>query len=125
MLNTHDRTNDENDRLLTGSSQHNEKVHAVDTNARIVSDAQIDVLLNAEAKIARGREVGLFQLVFLYLETFFQNLLGLFATHRTVDGDFFVSSDTKRSNRVSSCVKQTQKTHISIIFTLKSIKKKT
>jgi hypothetical protein len=35
----------------TWSTQDNKKVHAIDTNAWIVSDSQIDVFLNAKTKV--------------------------------------------------------------------------
>ena len=54
--------------LLTWSAQHNVEVHAVDTDAWVVLDAQVDVLLNAEAKVACVGEVVLAQLVLTHLD---------------------------------------------------------
>lgn len=54
---------------LTWSAQHDVEVHAVDTNAWVVLDAQVDVLLDAEAKVAGVREVVLAQLVLTHLDS--------------------------------------------------------
>ena len=40
--------------LLTSSLEHDIEVHAIDTDAWIVSDAQVNVLLDAEAKVSGG-----------------------------------------------------------------------
>jgi len=56
---------------LTWTGHDAVKVHAVDTDARIVLDAQIDVFVDTEAEVAALREVSLFQLVFLDLQTTF------------------------------------------------------
>ena len=45
------------------AAQHHVEVHAVDANAGVVLDAQINVLLDAKAKVARLGEVALPQLV--------------------------------------------------------------
>ena len=54
-------------RLLKEKDSHAAiEVHAVDTNRRIVLDAQVDVLANTESKVASLREVLLAQLILLY-----------------------------------------------------------
>lgn len=88
--------------FLTSSSQDDVEVHAVDTDARIVSNTQIDVLGDTKAEVARLRKVRALQLVLLYFETFLKNLLGLLASNCAMNGDLFVSSDTERTHRVSS-----------------------
>lgn len=86
---------------LTGSAEDNKEVHAIDTNAWIVSDAQIDVLIDAEAEVAGLREVLSLQLVFLDLQALLEDLLGLFAANGGKARDLLVSSNTERSNGVS------------------------
>ncbi len=87
---------------LTGSGHAAVEVHAVNTDGRIVLDTKIDVLADTEAEVARLAEVALAQLVFLDLEATLQDFLGLGATDGDVDGDLFVTSDTKGSDGVAS-----------------------
>lgn len=77
------------------------KVHTEDTDTRIISRTKIDVLLNTETKVARVRKVLPSQLVLLYFETTFEDLLGFGSTDGDVDSDFFVSTDTKGTDGVS------------------------
>jgi hypothetical protein len=86
---------------LTRAGHDGVKVHAVDTNRRVVLDAEINVLADAEAEVASLREVALAQLVLLDLETTLEDLLGLGATDGDVDGDLFVTADTEGTNSVS------------------------
>lgn len=64
---------------LAGTRHAAVKVHAVDANRRVVLDAEIDVLADAEAKVASLGEVALAQLVLLDLEATLKNFLGLLA----------------------------------------------
>ena len=59
------------------SAEDNVEVHPVDTNAGVVLDAQVDVLLDAEAKVSVVREVLAPQLVLLHLQASLQDLLSL------------------------------------------------
>lgn len=77
------------------------EVHAVDTDGRVVLDAQVDVLGDAEAEVARLGEVALAQLVLLDLEAALENLDGLLAADGDVDGDLFVSADAERADGVA------------------------
>lgn len=77
------------------------EVHAVDTNRRVVLDAQIDVLGDTEAEVAGLAEVALPQLVLLDLEAALENLLCLGAADGDVDGDLLVTADTEGSDSVS------------------------
>lgn len=77
------------------------EVHSVDTDSGVVLDAQIDVLADAEAEVARLREVALAQLVLLDLQATLQDLLGLGAADRDVHGDLLVTTDTEGSDGVS------------------------
>lgn len=77
------------------------EVHAVDTNRRVVLDAQVDVLRDTETKVASLGEVALAELVLLDLEATFENLLGLGATDGNVNGDFFVTTDTESTDGVA------------------------
>ena len=85
----------------TGSSHTTVKVHSVDTDAWIVLDVQINVLLNTESKVSRGREIRFLQLVFPNFESTLENLLCLGSSDGDVDRDLFVTSDTERSDCVS------------------------
>jgi hypothetical protein len=94
---------------LAGAGHAHVEVHAVDTvlrqpcplcrtivcglpNARVVLDAQVDVLADTESEVARLAEVALAEFVFLDLEATLENLLGL----GTADGDM-------DGNPVKSC----------------------
>lgn len=70
-------------------------------NARVVLDAQVDVLADTETEVARGGEVALAELVLLDLEAALEDLLGLGATDGDVDGDLFVPPDTESSDGVA------------------------
>jgi hypothetical protein len=60
------------------------------------------VFSDAEAEVASGREVSSLQLVLLDLEALLEDLFGLLASNCARDGDLFVSSNTERTNSVSS-----------------------
>merc|ERR1719229_632012 len=83
-------------------TEDNKEVHAIDANAWVILDSQVDVLLNSEAEVAVVGEVLLPQLVFLNLEAPFQDLLGLGAPDGAVDGDLLIPPDTKATNGVAS-----------------------
>lgn len=80
---------------LTGSTEDDKEVHTVDTNAWIVSDTQIDMLIDTETKVASLGKVAALQFVLLDLQALLEDLLGLLTTHGTEAGDLFVSSDTE------------------------------
>jgi len=84
-----------------GAAEHHVEVEAVDADAGVVLDAQIDVLLDAEPEVARVGEVALAQLVLAHLEAALEDLLGLGAAHRAVDGDLLVTSDAEAAHRVA------------------------
>ncbi len=86
---------------LAGAGHATVEVHAVDTDARVVLDTQVDVLADAEAEIAGFAEVALAELVLLDLQATLKNLLRLGPADRDVYGDLLVSSDAKGSNRVA------------------------
>ena len=77
------------------------EVHAVDTDRRIVLDAQIDVLGDTETEVASLAEVALAKLVLLDLEATLEDLLGLGATDGDVDGDLLVTADTEGTDGVA------------------------
>ena len=54
-------------KVLTWASKNNVEVHAVDTNTRVILDAQINVFLNTKSKVASVREIVLPQLVLTHL----------------------------------------------------------
>lgn len=53
--------------IEAGTTEHDVKVETIDTDRRVVLDAQVDVLLDTEAKVAGVREVVFAQLVLLDL----------------------------------------------------------
>ena len=71
------------------------KVHAVDTNRRVIFDAQIDVLANAKSEIACFAEVLLPQFVFLNFQASLEDLFCLRASDCNMHGDLLVTSDTE------------------------------
>ena len=71
------------------------------TDGWIVLDAQINVLLDAEAESAGLGEVALLELVLLDLQPTVEDLLGLWPTNGAVARDLFVTSDTEGSDGVS------------------------
>lgn len=77
------------------------KVHAENANRRIVLDAQIDVLADSEAKVARRAEVAAAQFVLLDLETALEDLFGFGTPHRDVHGDFLVAPDAEGAHGVA------------------------
>jgi len=104
------RASPTNNTISTRSSNHNlstayshaaVEVHAVDTDRRVVLDAQIDVLGDAETEVASLGEVALPQLVLLDLEAALENLLCLGAANCDVDGDLLVTSDTECTDGVA------------------------
>lgn len=85
------------------------EVHAVDTNARVVLDTKIDVLVDTEAEVAGLGEVPLAELVLLDLEATLKDLLGLGATDGDVDGDLFVTTDTEGTDSVAGLAYRSRK----------------
>jgi len=59
------------------------------------------MFLDTESKVSGFREVPLSKFVLLDLEATLEDLLSLRATDGNVDGDFFVTTDTERSDGVS------------------------
>lgn len=86
----------------TGTAKHHVEVQTVDTNGRVVLDAQVNVLLNAEAEIAGSGEVLTAQLVFAHLQATLEDLLGLGTANGAMDGDLLVTTNAKRAHGVAS-----------------------
>ena len=82
------------------------EVHSVDTNRRVVLDAQINVFADTEAEVASLREVALPQLIFLDLQASLENFLCLRTADSDVDGDFLVTTDTECSHSVAGLAYQ-------------------
>merc|ERR1719220_2663290 len=87
--------------VQAGPAEDDKEVHAVNANAGVILDAQVNVLLDAEAKVAVVREVLLPQLVLLHLEAPLQDLLGLGAPDGAVDGDLLIPPDSKATDGVT------------------------
>lgn len=78
-----------------------EEVHAVDTDRRVILDAQIDVFADAEAEVASLGEVALAELVLLDLEATLEDLLGLGTADGDVDSDLLVSPNAEGTDSVT------------------------
>jgi hypothetical protein len=85
---------------LTGAGHAAVEVHAVDTDAGVVLDAEIDVLRDTEAEVAGLAEVALAELVLLDLEATLEDLLSLGAADGDVDRDLFVTANAERADGV-------------------------
>lgn len=88
-------------KMLTWAAENDVEVKTIDTDGGIVLDAQIDVFLDAETKVAGGGEVVATQLVLAHLQATLQNLLGLGATHRAVHSDLLVTTDSEGAHCVA------------------------
>merc|ERR1719473_2073610 len=78
------------------------EVHAVDARRRVVLDAEVDVLGDAEAEAAGLREVLLPQLVLVDLEAALEELVRLLATHRRVDRHLLVTAHAPGPDRLAA-----------------------
>ena len=77
------------------------KVHAVDTNCRVVLDSQIDMFANTKPKVACLRKVPLLQLIFLHLETALKNFFGFRTSDCDMDSNLLVTTNTESPDCVS------------------------
>jgi len=77
------------------------EIHSVNTNRRVVLDAEIDVFADTETKVASLREVAFAKLIFLDLQSTLQNFLSLWSTDGDMYGDLFVTTDTECSDSVA------------------------
>lgn len=84
------------------TSQHHIEIHPIDTDARVVLDPQVYVLLDPKAKVALVREVVLSQLVLSHFEPLLQDLLCLGTPHGAVDSYFLITTDAKGSDSETS-----------------------
>ena len=71
------------------------EVHAKDTDRGVVPRAEVDVLLDAKAKVARLAKVLPAELVLLHLEPALEDLLRLGPPDRDVHRDLLVAPDAK------------------------------
>ena len=71
------------------------RVRALTVNAdgRVVLQAQVDVLIDAEAEVAGRGEVAVLELELLHGQTLLQDLLGLLTADGDVAGDLLVTAD--------------------------------
>lgn len=77
------------------------KIHSIDTDCRIILDAQINVLADAKTEVARLREVPLPQLVFLDFQPSLEDLFGFGTADGDVYSDLFVTADTECPDSVA------------------------
>jgi uncharacterized protein YbdZ (MbtH family) len=76
-------------------------VHTEDTDTRVVFDSQVNVLSDTESKVSSVGEVSSSQLVFLDLETTFENFFSLWSTNGDVASNLLVTSDSESSEGCS------------------------
>merc|ERR1712168_764139 len=88
--------------IVSWSSQHNVEIHSVNTNTWIIFNPEVDMFCNTEAKVSSGREVSLTQFVFLHFQPLLQDFFSFWSTHCTVDSNFLITANTKRSHGVTS-----------------------
>ena len=74
----------------------------VNADGGIVLDAQVNVLLDTEAKVSGGGEVDVSQFVFLDLEATLQDFLSLGTADGTADGNLFVTTNAEGTHGVAS-----------------------
>ena len=77
------------------------EVHAVDSDGRIILDAEIDVLRDAETEVAGLAEVSLPQFVLFHLQTTLEDLFCFGSTYSDVNGDLLVTADAEGADGVS------------------------
>ena len=77
------------------AAQHHIEIHAVDAYAGVVLDPQINVLLDAKAKVASSREIVLAQFVLLDLQPLLQYFLRFGPPDCTMNGDLLIPPDAK------------------------------
>ena len=78
------------------------EIHSVDTDRWVVFDTKINMFADTEAKVPGLGKVFSLQLVLLDFETTLKNLLGFRSADSDVDGNLFVTADTKCADSVSS-----------------------
>lgn len=89
------------------------EVHSVNTNRRIIFDAQIDMFADAETEIASLREVPPLQFVLFDFQASLEDFFGLGTTDGDMDGNLLVTADTECSNGVSGFACSERKTLLS------------
>lgn len=87
----------------SGAGQHDVEVHAIDTDLRVVLDAQVDVLVDTKAEVAVLGEVARLKLVLLDLETLLENLLSLLTADSHVGGNLLITTDGEGTDGVAGC----------------------
>ena len=80
------------------SLKHDVEVHTEDTGEGVILDTQVNVLLDTESEAAGIREISLFQLSVLDLETSLQDFISFVTSDCNMNCDFFVSLDAETSN---------------------------
>ena len=99
------------DCAFTSSSQSNSaswsleddvEVHTENTGEGVILDTQVNVLLDTESEAAGIREISLFQLSVLDLETSLQDFISFVTSDCNMNFDFLVSLDAEASNCESS-----------------------
>lgn len=95
-------------RAESRATKNDEEIHTVDTGGRIILQTQVDVLVDAEAKVACLTEVLVLQLVFLDLKTLVEDLFGLGTADSDVGRDLLISADTEGTHGQTSCGQQSR-----------------
>lgn len=86
---------------FTWSSEYDVEVETIDSDGGIVLDAQVNVLLNTEAKVSGGGEIVASQLVFTHLQATLEDLLSFGSSHCAVHGNFFIPTNTEAPHGVA------------------------
>lgn len=88
-------------RSTTRTTGQNKRKRTVDARRRVVLDPQVDVLGDAESKVAGRRKVAAQQLVLLHLEAGLDQRHRLLAADRHGSGDLLIAPDREGADRVA------------------------
>eukprot|EP01084_Bolivina_argentea_P303973 524907_1 len=80
------------------AAEDDEEVHAVNAGRRVVLEAEVNVLLDAKAKVAARAEVAVEELKLLDGEGLLEDLLGLGAADGDKGRDLLVTADAERAD---------------------------
>jgi hypothetical protein len=86
---------------LTRSGHAAVEIHSINTDRRVVLDTEIDMFADSETKVTSLGKVTLAELVFLNLQSTFQDFLGFRTTDSDVHGNLFVTTNTEGTDGVS------------------------
>ena len=82
--------------------ENNIEIHSENTSIWIIFYSKINVFLYTKAEISRFRKVSLSEFKFFDFKSFFQYFLSFITSNCHMNGNFFISLNTERSNSKSS-----------------------